>query len=384
MRILEKYPRVFSVRTLAVVFTVLVIAATIHRILLGAGSFNNYAIFRWSFYNLLHGNDLYALHPEQYYDLYKYSPTFALLMAPFYTLPSWAGLFAWNLMNALLPLWAVNRLAISQKAKAFVLIFIFIALLSSIQNAQSNGIMAGLMIGAFTAFERKQVVLAALLICLGFYLKIFAAAVGILFLFYDQKPRFLLACAAWGILFGVLPVVVAGVDGLIFQYKSWLHLLANDPAHELNYSIMTLTQRWFNFTTGDLVYLVPGVILLAAPLMRKKEWEHFPFRLLYLASILVWVVIFNHKAESPTYVIACCGVALWALTEERSLLRTIMLWLVFVLTILSPTDLFPPYLREEFVKPLCLIALPCILAWGIMTWRLSAKNFSNRGIEYLV
>lgn len=120
-----------------------------------------------------------------------------------------------------------------------------IELLSSIQNAQSNGIMAGLVIGVFTAFERKQIVLAALLICIGFYLKIFAVVAGILFLFYDQKTKFIFCILFWGLLFGLLPMCFVGVDGLVLQYKSWFNMLRNDPSHELNYSFMTLTQNGF-------------------------------------------------------------------------------------------------------------------------------------------
>jgi hypothetical protein len=376
-KLLEKYPKLTERKFLIGLFAVIIVAATVHRLLLGPGSFNNFSIFRWSFFNLCNGNDLYIAHPDQYYDLYKYSPTFAMLMAPFFGLPEWAGVFGWNLLNALLPLWAVNKLKISPQAKAFVLLFVLIELLSSVQNAQSNGIMAGLMIAAFASMEDRKPVLAALLICLGFYIKIFAAAAGLIFFFYDQKARFLLACVFWGILLAVFPVIVAGFDGLMLQYKSWLHLLQNDPAHELNFSIMTLTQRWFRFTASDVWYLVPGVLLLAAPLLRKGNWSDLSFRLMYFASILVWVVIFNHKAESPTYVIAMFGVAFWGITEPRSKLRTALLLFAFVLTGLSATDLFPPYVRTNIIVPYCLKALPCIVLWLVMEWRLlSAKQFS--------
>ncbi|RME20836.1 MAG: hypothetical protein D6800_12755, partial [Candidatus Zixiibacteriota bacterium] len=47
----------------------------------GYTHYNNYLIFKYSFLNLLAGKNLYVTHPEQYYDLFKYSPTFALLMA---------------------------------------------------------------------------------------------------------------------------------------------------------------------------------------------------------------------------------------------------------------------------------------------------------------
>ncbi|CAN5143637.1 glycosyltransferase family 87 protein [soil metagenome] len=379
-RIIEKYPVLLSFKNLTLFYCGVVVLATIHRLWLFDDTFNNFDIFRFSFLNLVEGKDLYALHPDQYFDLYKYSPTFAMLMAPFYLLPRTIGVFVFNLLNALLPLWAVNRLAISSKAKSFFLLFIAIELLSSIQNAQSNGIIAGLIIGAFSAMERKQVVFAALLICLGFYIKLFAIAAGIIFLFYDQKPKFLLACIFWGILLGVLPLLLTGYDGIIFQYKSWLHLLANDPAHELNFSIMTLTQRWFNFAASDSWYLIPGGILLLIPILRKDQWSNFSFRLLYLALILVWVVIFNHKAESPTYVIAVSGVAFWAMMEEKKSLRIFILWFVFVFTILSPTDLFPSYLRIHLWQPYCLKALPCIVVWVLMTWALIRKNFPARVI----
>src|SRR5512146_1816428 len=44
---------------------------------------NNFAIFRAAFGNLISGRDLYVPHPAQYLDLFKYSPTFALLFSPF-------------------------------------------------------------------------------------------------------------------------------------------------------------------------------------------------------------------------------------------------------------------------------------------------------------
>src|SRR5437016_9096092 len=43
---------------------------------------NNVSIFRSASFNLFAGRDLYAAHPEQHFDFYKYSPTFAVLFAP--------------------------------------------------------------------------------------------------------------------------------------------------------------------------------------------------------------------------------------------------------------------------------------------------------------
>ncbi|HEU4716511.1 MAG TPA: glycosyltransferase family 87 protein [Bacteroidia bacterium] len=375
-RLFEKYPFLCSKKFLAALYAVVVTAATLHRLWLGESSLNNFTIFRWSFFNLAHGNDLYAYHPDQYNDLFKYSPTFAFFMAPFWWLPKAAGLFAWNFINAFVPFFAVQRLKITDRAKAFILLFAGIELLGSIQNCQSNGLMAGLIIFAYAMMEEQKMWQSALFLCLGFYVKIFAVVAGIFFLFSERKMQFL----AWGILIfaalGLLPASVCGFGGLITQYKSWFHLIANDPAHELNYSFMTLTQRWFSFTAPDSVYLVPGMILLLLPLVRKKMWKEDNFRLLLLASVLLWVVIFNHKAESPTYVIAVFGAGIFGAAEKPSVPRTFLLWFVFILTVLAATDLMPPFVRDEIIKPYCLKALPCIVLWLVVQWKLLRQDFS--------
>ena len=69
----------------------------------------NYAIFRDAFRHLVAGKDLYAAFPLETWDLYKYSPTFALLMFPFAALPYGAGAVVWNLTNSLVLFVAVQE-----------------------------------------------------------------------------------------------------------------------------------------------------------------------------------------------------------------------------------------------------------------------------------
>jgi hypothetical protein len=369
--------QLLRIEPLAILYTLLALIATFQHIKLGDAHSNNFWIFRGSYAVLQRGEDLYAPHPDLYKDLFKYSPTFALLMAPFYYLPGPLALFLWNLLNVLAPLYAIHRLRLSFAAKAFVLLYILLELLTSIQNAQSNGLMVGLIIGTFAAFESNQPILAAAFTCLGFYLKVFGGVVGILFLFYPRKPVYLLACAVWVAALGASPLLVTSIDNFGMQYRSWLHLLGTDRVHDLNYSIMSLTQRWFNFEAPDKYYLVPGLALMLIPLIRYRHWGAFAFRLLFLASLLVWVVIFNRKAESPTYVIAMAGVALWALTEPNSILRYTLLAFAFLLTSLGPTDLFPKSFKAGFWQPLCLKALPPIVIWFTILFRLlTQKTFS--------
>ena len=60
---------------------------------------------------------------------------------------------------------------------------------------------------------------------------------------------------------------------------------------------------------------------LLLPLLHRERWADAHFRRGYLASLLVFVVIFNHQAERPSFVIAAAGVAIWFVQSPRDALR---------------------------------------------------------------
>lgn len=373
MTLAQRAPWLFTAAFPWILFAVVALIASVHRLILGEDSFNNYTIFEYSWKHLLDNVNLYATSAD-HYDLYKYSPTFAVFMAPFSVLPHCLGLIFWNMLNMLLPVWAVSKLNITQKQKNLILFIVLIELLSSVQNAQSNGIMLGLIIGAFAFFEKGKPVPALLLICLGFYIKIFAAVAALLFLFYPQKGKSILSGIIFVIVLGLLPVLVISWNELVTQCQNWLHLLANDPAHGQNYSFMTLLERTIGLQASDVVFLVPGVLLILAPLLRTRFYAEFNFRLLYLCSLLIWVVIFNHKAESPTYCIAMGGIAIWFMMGEKTTARKILMLLAFISVALSPTDLFPKFIRVAYIEPYALKALMPVLIWLWIMWDLLAKK----------
>jgi len=145
-----------SFKGLVAVYLLVFLIVTLHRLLISETSFNNYDIFRYSFIHLLQGKNLYLAYPDQYFDLYKYSPAFALLMAPFWWLPRIPGVFLWNLLNALLPLSAIKMLPLKEKHQTAFGYFILIEMITSVQNAQSNGLMLGLMMIGFASLENKK------------------------------------------------------------------------------------------------------------------------------------------------------------------------------------------------------------------------------------
>jgi hypothetical protein len=116
--------------------------------------------------------------------------------------------------------------------------------------------------------------------------------------------------------------------------------------------------------------LLAGAVLFCIPLLRYKFFSDLKFRLFFLSSILIWIVIFNHKAESPTFIIAITGAAIWFFSQKVTTLNLILLILAFLLSVLSPTDLFPAYIRDHFIAPYNLMALPCLLIWLKITFDL--------------
>ncbi|MFK8006522.1 MAG: glycosyltransferase family 87 protein [Saprospiraceae bacterium] len=340
--------------------------------------YNNYLIFKQSFFHLLEGKDLFILYPQEHWDLYKYSPTFSLLMAPLAILPDVIGLFFWNLLNALVLFFGIKKLQIPtqlkkvgfQKSHAFILLFVGLELMTSLQNEQSNGLLAGLIILAFVFLEKEKIWLGTLCIALTFYIKIFGIVAFALFLVYPQKGKFILSSAVWMIVLGLLPAVFVGLDQLVFLYESWGKMLGEDHAASYGYSVMGWLQSWFGLQVSKNVIVLLGVVLFCLPLVKLKHYSNYDFRWRLLVSILIWVVIFNHKAESPTFVIAMSGVGIWYFFSEKTRMNLALVILVFVFTSLSPTDLFPRFLREQFVIPYVMKAVFCIFIWGKIIWEM--------------
>lgn len=194
-----------NLRNLFIVYFLLAVSAGIHSYLIGPQEFagrqythyNNFLTFKYSYFHLIQNKDLYIEYPDEHWDYFKYSPTFALMMFPFAYLPNLIGLLLWNLVNSLILFFAIKELKIDDKIKALILWFTAIELLTSIQNEQSNGLMAGLFILSFVLFEKNKPLLATLLLTISAYIKIFGIIGFILILLYPNRLKAILYSAFW-------------------------------------------------------------------------------------------------------------------------------------------------------------------------------------------
>ena len=134
----------------------------------------------------------------------------------------------------------------------------------------------------------------------------------------------------------------------------------------------------------SIYFLLPAAVLSLLPLIRFKHLANHSFQLTYLAQLLIGVVIFSSSAESSTYVIAVTGFAIWYIIQHPHPTSTINLLLLFVLilTVLSPTDFFPRFLREQYVIKYALKALPCVISWIAITYSLLLSQHKNQPDYY--
>ncbi|MDC3209814.1 DUF2029 domain-containing protein, partial [Chitinophagales bacterium] len=152
--------------------------------------YNNYLIFKQSFYHLLEGQSLYGAYPQEYFDYFKYSPTFALLFSCFAIFPDVLGLSLWNVFNLFMMVFALLALPSFDKRwiGAIILLSIF-ELITTTQNVQSNTLMLAFFIGTFACLEREKYLLAVVLIGLAIYTKLYAIVGLSLFLLYPNRIK---------------------------------------------------------------------------------------------------------------------------------------------------------------------------------------------------
>ncbi|GAA0533448.1 glycosyltransferase family 87 protein [Chitinophaga japonensis] len=329
--------------------------------------YNNFVIFKQSFFHLLHYQDLYTHYPAEHYDVYKYSPSFALWMGLFAWLPDLPGLILFNLLNMIVLLAALRRLPVAKERFNLLLLFILIETMISLTSSQTNVLIAGLLILAWHLLENDRPWWAALLIVVTVYIKLFGVVAFALFLLYPSRWKAAIATLCWLIVLGLMPLLVVSPAQLQFLYKSWGDLLTADHGASYGVSLYGWWHTWFGFDMNKQVFVLLGAGLFCLPLLRVRAWRQPLFRLLMLASVLIWVVIFNHKGESPTYIIAMTGIAIWYFTQRPGGFHLVLLLLALVCTSFSSTDLIFPYkLARTYVEPYAVKAVFCSVIWFVL------------------
>jgi hypothetical protein len=172
---------------------------------------------------------------------------------------------------------------------------------------------------------------------------------------------------------------------VVKQYAEWYVCLTEKNSENLasiaqNISLLGLVHRTTGLEFSDLWLMVPGLVLFLLPYLRIVQYKNVAFRQTLLASVLMFVVLFSTGSESSGYIIPFVGVVVWytAAPWQRTGWDVALLVFVFILSSLSPSDLFPAYLRKEWVQPYALKALPVALVWFKLCFEMLVRDYSPK------
>lgn len=344
---------------------------------------NNYFVYKYNFINVLHQHNLYVSQPEYYFDLNHYGPVFSLIIAPFALLPDAVGVVLWVMFGAFILLKAIQLLPIKENQWLVVLLLCAHELMTSAANVQINPLIAALILFSYVFIRNKQDFWAALMIMLGTFIKLYGVVALAFFFFSDNKLKLIGSMLFWSAVLFVLPMFISSPAFIIQTYQDWYHDLiyknsTNIVSTREDVSVMGMIRKMIWPAVSNIIVLIPGVILFALSYLRTKYFKNINYQLLIVASTLIFPVIFSTGSESPTYIIAFTGVAIWFINANRPVSAVDWVLLVFalILTSLSPSDLFPRYLRVNYVEPYALKALPCFIIWLKIIYETLFRRFS--------
>ena len=376
-------------RTLFGLWTFLAVIAGITKI--APHRHNNFLIFRGVFWHTLQKLSLYDFYPKEYNDHNHYGPIFSLVIAPFAVVPDALGLLGWLVVLALGMYYAVRRLPLEEGRQIFLYWFCAHELLTALQMQQFNIAIAAIIVGSFAAIEKGREVTAAFFIVLGTFVNLYGFVGLAVFFFVRRKPRFILALIGWSVVCFVAPMLISSPEYVLGQYVEWYERLAaknveNTFALMQNISLLGMIRKISGSAAySDLWVILPGLALFGLPYLRFSQYRHLAFRYGILSSVLLFVVLFSTGSESSTYIIPFAGIALWYVTSpwKRTGWDVALMVFAFVLSSLSPSDLFPRSLREAYVLPYALKALPPTLIWLRLSYELQTRDYAPSEKSYI-
>lgn len=350
------------------------------------GSYNNYKIFKYTFLHSQEEKPLFDEYPSEYGDSNHYGPVFALIIAPFALLPDAIGTSLWNIANALILCMGFYSLPVPLKTRSVIALLCTHEALVAMLSFQFNVGLTGLIMLSFSYILANKEAKSAFAIALGTLIKLYGI-VGLAFFFFSRnKLKFIM----WGLIsisvLLVLPAVISSPEFIIKSYNDWYISLTEKNMHNVSLtsmqdiSLMGIVRRVMqDASIPNLPFLAGGLFLFFLPYLRINQYQYTSFRLMLLSSVLIFTVIFSSGSESPTYIIAFAGVSIWYMIQPSQKSKGILFLFLFafLLTSLSPSDLFPRYIRNEFIKPYSLKALPCVIIWFTIVYQMLVVDFKN-------
>ena len=355
----------------------------------GHGRENNFLIFKQVYWHVVERLPLYIEYPAEYFDLNHYGPTFSLVIAPFAIPPTWLGMLLWLVALTLFLYVAIRHNAFTRYQQVFIYWFCIHELLNGIQMQQFNIAITAIILLSYYFIEKEKDFWAALMIVLGTLVKLYGIVGLAFFLFSRHKGRLVGSLVFWAVVLFVAPMVISSPDYIVGQYHDWFACLVEKNADNMfsqgtNISLLGLVRKISGCAAySDLWLIIPGVVAFALPYLRLGQYHHEAFRQTLLASVLMFTVLFSTGSENSSYIIAVVGVAIWftAAPWQRSKWDIALMVYVFIFCTMAHSDLMPRFVREEWMKPYGLKALPVVVVWLKLCYEMCVRDYASKRIE---
>jgi hypothetical protein len=326
--------------------------------------YNNFTIFRYSAHHFFGGSNMYIEYPKEYYDVFLYNPTFPVFFAPFAYLPVFAGIFTWVAFTLFIFYLSIKLLPFNLNQRLFIFGFTFLELVTSAANLQSNPLVTAFILLTFIYLEKEDPLKAGAFPGLGFIIKGYGIISGALIFARRSGFKYYLWAFIWIIVLVLLPLIHYSPSGIVTLYKQWGDSLFHEHTINKGISVMGMISSVFGIQNDlNFVQVTAIIFVLITMFFIFFRKNYMQVKAIFLSYLMIFVVIFNHDAESATYLIASTGAAIWYVNSPRRWFDTTIVIITFIFTVLSPSDLFPAYLRRTLVVPYCLKALGPFLIW---------------------
>jgi hypothetical protein len=351
---------------------------------------NNYLVYKYNFINIIHQHTIFGYQTKYFLDLNHYGPAFSIIMAPFALLPDSLGVILWVMFNAWILFKAISLLPLTRNQHTIIFLICAHELMTSSANVQINPFIGALIILSFVFIRNEKDFWAALMIVLGTFIKLYGV-VGLAFFFLSKdKLKFIYSLLFWSAVVFVLPMLISSPSYILHTYHDWYGDLVRKNTENLgpgwqDVSLMGLIRNLFGYKQlANTTVIIPGVLLFSLWYLRVKYYQVVSYQLLLLASTLIFVIIFSSSSESPTYIIAFAGVAIWFMNLNRPMtaLEISLFVFAFIITSMSPSDLFPRSIRMNYIIPYKLKALPCVLIWFKIIYEIVTRKFEGKNLEH--
>lgn len=284
-------------------------------------------------------------------DFFLYAPPFSVLFAPFASMPDWLGVFVWNVFNYTLYALSIFTLPrISDKTKAYILLYTLPILGAGQLDFQYNIAIAYMFLFAFTLLETGRGKWAMLIIMASAMTKIYGGFELLLVLLYPKFWKNVMWGALWAILIFMLPVIKLGPSGLFDYYGEWFTRLMQHSGTRPFETFFDIKLLWGDLAVTGIhtqyqahIQLFVIAVITALTFLRLKWRENFNFRVGLLAVVTGYVILFGSGTEKHTYIIGLVAYLYWWWSKNnKKTIDKIFYWSIFAIIVLVPVDVIVP------------------------------------------